>query len=100
MERYDLNLPVQIWCGNNHDVIEQDMGFFTTRNICAGGAFFETERPLQAGTKLNARIQLSFGPVFGNKKLESIVNVSGMVLRVEEDGMAVQFNPQYEISSV
>lgn len=62
-----------------------------TNNICASGAFFHTNMPMPVGTEMDIDLVL---PLDELKKLEgksTKVKVSGMVVRTEEKGMAINF---------
>jgi len=70
---------------------------YTTQNICAGGAYLLTDRPLIVGTRLDVSFKLSF-PEGGNIPRRSTVSVAGTVVRVEQNGMAVRFDNKYQIT--
>ena len=95
MERFSLKLPAKLtWTGkdNKLESLEQ-----ITRNICAGGAFFETQKPLLVGTdvKLNIIFPLER---FKNLKLKrSHIRISGSVIRTDQLGMAVCFDKKFHI---
>ena len=68
MERFDLELPAKFtWTGNdkNHKSIE-----LMTSNICAGGAFLITDRPLPKGTDVKMDLILPFDRLheFGGRR--------------------------------
>jgi len=94
-ERFDLKVPIKI----KLDKPETDEGefIFTTNNICAGGAFFHTEKQIPEGMKVNLDFVISID------KLKEFVNsqcriiVSGEVIRRDSTGMAVRFEEDYEI---
>jgi Tfp pilus assembly protein PilZ len=71
-----------------------------TRDICAGGAFIQTDHPLSVGTdiKMNLILPLDNLPKLGNRR--SRIDVSGSVVRRESQGMAVCFDKRYQISPV
>lgn len=96
MERFSLKLPAKLsWTGkdNKPESLEQ-----ITSNICAGGVFFETQKPLSVGTdvKLNIIFPLE---KFKNLKLKrSYIHVSGHVIRTNHQGMAVCFDKKFHIA--
>jgi hypothetical protein len=95
MERFSLKLPAKLaWTGkdNKPEHLEQ-----VTSNICAGGAFFETQKPLSVGTDVKINIILPLEK-FKNLKLKrSHIRVSGSVIRTDQQGMAVCFDKKFHI---
>jgi len=95
LERFDLRIPARI------AVIGQDKNKgmtlnVMTRNICANGAFFQTDSPLPAGT--HVRIDLTLDrtekdPTSRRAQLKA----SGAVVRSESEGMAICFDKTYKI---
>ncbi|MEZ4526707.1 MAG: response regulator transcription factor, partial [Desulfobacterales bacterium] len=63
-----------------------------TRNVCAGGAFFPTDHPLPAGTRVKIRILLSFDELKRLRGKHPIIEVTGQIIRTEKQGMAVRFD--------
>ena len=58
MERFDLELSALLYVvsgGNNQEPFE-----YKTKNICAGGAYFETESSFAVGTDVKLDISLPF----------------------------------------
>ena len=96
MERFDLKLPTRLsWAGKDkeHKSIE-----LMTSNICSGGAFFKTNNPLTVGTdvKLAVILPLDKFKVAEHKIL--YIDVSGSVIRTDQQGMAICFDRKYKIS--
>ena len=95
VERFALELPSQIMAIEDSD---QEILKLLTRDVSAGGAFFYTDKPLPVGTEVKIDLVL---PLSELKKLESskaLIKVSGEVIRSEEQGMAVCFNEDYQLS--
>ena len=96
MERFDLELPALLSMLNEsgkHQAAE-----FIISNICAGGAFFKTDRPLPINTDVKMDLILplqSFTDTIGKR---SHVDVSGTVIRTDDQGMAVCFDNKYRIN--
>lgn len=95
MKRFSLALPTRLT-----QIGETDMEPFElfTKNICAGGAFFNIDRPLKIGTKVKLELRLS---VIGHSKLisnQSLVKVTGAVIRNSHNGMAIGFSKNHAIS--
>ncbi|MDY6850631.1 MAG: PilZ domain-containing protein [Thermodesulfobacteriota bacterium] len=98
MERFDLELPARvIKAEENQDSESIDL---LTSDICAGGAFFQTDQPMPVGTEVKIDLVL---PLDELKKIEgkkALIKVNGAVIRVTKDGMAICFEEGFEISSV
>ncbi len=78
IERFPLVFPVQLRsAGVEHP------GTFT-RDISSRGAFVLTANPLSLGEKVELVVTLPSGKNF--------LNTTGKVVRVEQDGIAIQFN--------
>lgn len=78
IERFPLVFPVRLRSAG----IENTDLF--TRDISSKGAFIRTSKPLDSGVKVELFVTLPTG--------ESYLKVTGKVVRVEQDGMAIQFN--------
>jgi len=95
MERFSLELPARLaWTGKDkkHESIEQ-----LTSNICAGGAFFKTQKPPSIGTELKINITLPLKKFKNIKSKKSYISVSGSVIRMDQQGMAICFDKKYKI---
>lgn len=95
MERFLLELPTDISTserGAGTDVIH-----LSTSNVCAGGAYFRTGGILPVGTEVEVDLIL---PLDEMKKMESrrtLIKVTGVVVRTEEDGMAIRFDNEFKM---
>ena len=100
MERFTLNVPAAIALKDQMGSSQKASAELRTRNICAGGAFLLTDDPLNLGTQVDVNLHLSF--FAGSKEHErwSDIHVSGSVIRIEPDGMAIQFDDKYQILPV
>lgn len=101
MDRYHLKVPARITVRDKSAAtLNEPVFYLTTSNVCAGGAYFKTGRRLQMGTKLDIDMHLTINfPTKTFRKL-SCVHVTGRIIRVEDDGMAVQFNKSYRFLPV
>lgn len=91
-ERYDLQFPAMVYIAGR----ETPLKLFT-RDISSSGAFFCTAYPLERGVKVSIEIIIENETL---KKLtghESCVKISGIVIRCDEDGMAVVFDGHEKI---
>jgi len=97
LERFDLKVPAKI------EVVDQDQGReelnLMTKDICAGGAFFNTPDPLPKGTQVKIDLILD-GKLRSLVGRQAHVKVTGMVLRSESIGMAIGFDEDYKIISL
>ena len=99
LERFDLEIPAKIEVLQRDQMWEEDILDFTTSDICSGGAFFHTSRPLPEGTEVKIDLVL---PLDRLKELKEdcdqvYIRITGTVLRSESEGMAVYFNEDYLI---
>jgi hypothetical protein len=100
LERFDLNLPARIELVASREEKEEDRILnLLTSDVCSGGAFFHTARPLPEGTEVKIDLVL---PLDLLRKLQddcdqAVVKVTGRVLRCETGGMAICFNKDYRI---
>jgi hypothetical protein len=94
LERFELKVPARIAGETDRDILEP-----TTRDICAGGAFFHTDQSLPEGTKVRVDLLLPLDRLKGLAEGydQAHVQLTGKVLRIEPKGMAVCFNSDYSI---
>lgn len=100
LERFDLQIPATLKVisktGNNEGRVIN----LKTHDVCAGGAFFQTEDPLPEGTVIQLGLII---PIEKLKKItgkQAYFEVGGKVVRTETGGMAIFFEPDYRIQSV
>ena len=96
MERFSIELHTYLSIADESG--EQESIDLLTNNVCAGGAFFKTKKPLSIGTNVKMDLIL---PLDKFKKFEgkrSRINVAGSVIRTDNKGMAVCFGKRYKIS--
>ena len=93
LERFDLNLPAEIEC---LAPIKQSLSLFT-RNISAGGAYFDTNRPFPQKSRIEIDLLLTIKRAENLPPMRAKIAVTGSVLRSEPAGMAVRFDEQYEL---
>jgi PilZ domain len=73
---------------NGEEVVE-----LFTRDVSSKGAFFLTSEPLPIDTTLDMTLFLPVG-----QTLHSRISVAGKVVRTEDEGMAVRFDPGYTLA--
>lgn len=95
MERFRLKLPTTVTTINENGV-EETHDFYTA-NICAGGAFINAEPPLAVGSQMKIELILSIDALKKLKGNKVKINVTGEVVRVENEGMAIKFDERFMI---
>ena len=94
--RFDLELTA---CLSATDNGEKGKSIeLMTRNICTGGAYFLTDRPISKGTEVEMDLILEINRFHKLGSRQSHIHVSGSVIRTDEHGMAVCFDRKYKIS--
>ena len=95
MDRFTMELPALISMINESG---KTRAFeVMTKNICAGGAFLQTNKPLSVGTDVKMDLILSLDNLQEMGGRRSRIDVSGSVVRIESQGMAVCFDKKYSI---
>jgi len=96
MDRFSLELPAWISAADHNG---NPRSFeVVTRNICAAGAFLQTDQPLPVGTDIEMNLILPLDIPSNKGNIRSRIDVSGSVVRTESQGMAVCFDKKYQIS--
>jgi hypothetical protein len=97
MARFDLKLTACLSVTGNGEKGKSIE--LMTGNICSGGAYFLTDRPMPKGTEVEMDLifELDRFHELGNR--QSHIHVSGSVIRTDHHGMAVCFGRKYKISS-
>lgn len=107
-ERFSMQLPVKV--STNSGSGPELQYETTTANISSGGAFIRTAEPLPIACKVHLEFLVSFIDL---KKLRFVlsldllrqfegkpvwVHATGVVIRHEDDGMAIIFDDDYQLS--
>ena len=95
LERFDLRVPAKIEVVGNDQVKETFN--LVTKDICAGGAFFDSTKSLPQNTQVEVELALEFNTLKNPATRWTQIKVSGSVLRSEKKGMAVCFDSGYKI---
>lgn len=97
MERFELQLPANVSSADSEAVEALEL---ITSDVCAGGAFIETDRPLplEAEVKVNLVFPLDRLRKIKANKVE--IDLKGAVIRATDQGMAVCFGPGYTMSQL
>ena len=96
MERFSLELPTSLFVV---DETGKQKSFETmSKNICSGGACFAIDQPLSVGTDVKMDLVLILDKANKLETKKTRINVSGSVIRANEQGIAVCFDKKYNIS--
>ena len=88
IERFSMSVPSKV-SAIMHDHADQALD---TKDISAGGVFFETGTTYPVGTSVTLNISLDFG-TRKSGMFQSRFRVEGVVVRSESKGMAIAFDP-------
>ncbi len=94
IERFSLELKARV--SLKSDDRDQKWVNVLTSNICAEGTFLLTRQPFPVGTRVNLEVFLPLREKKSSLK-NSLIKISGVVIRREEVGMALRFDDEYEI---
>jgi hypothetical protein len=98
VERFSLETPGLLsMVDESGKTIAYEM---TSKNICSGGAFFITEKALSVGTEVKVNLILSIKKDNSLAERKTRIDVSGHVIRTDEQGIAVSFYRKYNIYPV
>jgi hypothetical protein len=96
MKRFEISVPalVKMKAG----VLEGKRIEVTSRNICAGGAYFVAPETVKVGTPVE--VKMAIGSKIGDHAFErsARVVVAGEILRHEFDGWVVKFNKHFKMT--
>lgn len=97
LERFDLHIPAKI--EPLFKKREKELIRLLTENVCAGGAYFHTTKPLPESTpvKIDLVLPLDKLKALKDEWKHALIKVTGKVLRSEPEGMAVCFDKDYQI---
>ena len=98
LKRFDLEIPATIELMDSDR--EEGTVNLRTSNMCSGGAYFHTTKPLPEGTQVKIDLVL---PLDRLKRLEdgckqAYIKITGRVLRSGSKGMAICFDEDYQIA--
>jgi hypothetical protein len=96
LQRFRIGVPAHIEARSGlAQSIHMDL---LSRDVCADGAFFLTTRPLDIDTRVWVKMQLIPRKLAGNRGKRAQITITGTVLRADASGMAIRFNPNYQMS--
>ena len=109
-ERFSLRLQTKIMAESRTGITP--LLEFVTADISAGGAFILTSRPLPIASKVRLEFFLSLEElarlrfIVARESLKAWrnerawVTATGVVIRADQDGVAIIFNQNYQISPI
>ncbi|MBW2061985.1 MAG: PilZ domain-containing protein [Deltaproteobacteria bacterium] len=100
LERFALEVPAAVQVVSGANDRRNELLNLLTENICAGGAYFYTDKPLPEQTIVNIDLVLSIERLKKIQGKQAYIKVTGQVIRAEPDGMAICFDPDYSIKPV
>ena len=98
-ERFDLSLNATLMVIGKKTADKDQIIHLSTKDICLGGAFFTTTKPLPLGTEVRIQMVLPLHMLKTLKEKKALLRVEkGIVLRHEADGMAIVFEKGCDIA--
>jgi hypothetical protein len=100
LERFDLSAPAQV-------IVEsvsggQEQLNLTTKDISSGGAYLYSPQPLIKGARVTMEMLIFLNTLWklASEKGRVKIKVSGTVIRVDTDGIAIRFENKYKITAL
>lgn len=100
LERFKLRVPATLEVLTEDEKLKPTIIKLFTSDICAGGAFFHTDKPLPEGTSVAIDLVLSIDQIKQLEGRQAYIEVKGRVVRTDGDGMAICFDKGYRIQSL
>jgi PilZ domain len=100
MERFLLEVPATLKIKGNSTGHREAEVSVRTKDVCAGGAFLITDCEIEERAAVEIDLLLTFGRACSDRQKHSHVKVTGRVLRSDGNGVAIEFDSNYKISSV
>ncbi len=96
LERFKLQLLSHITVrGKDKDIKTIKL---LTQDVSSGGALFKTSDPLSVGTRVDLDIVIKIDRLKDITGNAALVNLTGTIIRTHEEGMAICFDKDFEIS--
>lgn len=97
-ERFEFNLPAALATDDKEG--RRRLLEMVTKDICAGGAFLQTDYPLPKDTEVDLVLSIPLDSIRGMAGKQSRVRAMGRVVRSQRGGMAVRFDLSYQLMPV
>ena len=94
-ERFTLELPAVIEMVSPEQ--KKQTFYLLSRDVCAGGAFFPTDKTIPKDTKVKLRLTLSSETVKELTGTQGFLEIGGTVVRTGPNGMAICFDENYDL---
>lgn len=98
LERFAVQLPATI--STSGSALDQNVLALQTVDISSSGAFFQTASPMPVGSEVKIELVVDLEKLRQMSGQHARIQVSGYVVRVKENGMAVCFDEEYQILPV
>ena len=96
LERFKLQLLSHITVrGKGKDIKTIKL---LTQDVSSGGAFFKTPDPLSVGTRVDLDLVIKIDRLKNISGNSALVNLTGTIIRTHEEGMAICFDENFQIS--
>ncbi len=96
-DRYDVELTSFLQLVGEEETTSVEI---VTKDVSAGGAFFETDRPIANGTEVKVDLVMPVSKLTMMRASRAHIRVSGVVTRADKKGIAVCFDKDYQIVSI
>ena len=100
VDRFDLHIETIL--NVQDEAIMDKVPILFTRDISCAGVFLTTSNPLPIDTRVDLELLLNQNELNKGTSKDKRINIStsGKVVRTNEQGMAVQFDKLYKVSSL
>lgn len=99
-ERFKLELSAYLSIMEPDDDSSESTLNLKTSDVSSGGAFFDTDKPLSIGTAVKIDMIVPLEQLKNLKGKNVKIEVSGAVIRINNDGMGICFDEEYTISKI
>ena len=93
-ERFTLRLHTTIETVGPEQ--EKETFDLVSKDVCAGGAFYPTDKIIRKGTKIKLRLTLSSETLKELTGTQGFLEIGGTVVRTGPNGMAICFDENYD----
>jgi hypothetical protein len=94
-ERMSLEIPALLHAADEQGSEPREL---VTDNICTGGAYFRTSRPMRVGTAVTMEMLIPIDPFRKAETEQTHYALAGTVVRCDGKGMAVCFEREAKMT--
>jgi hypothetical protein len=100
LERFDLTAPAKVLVASG--ISSNTALQLTTKDVSSGGAYLYCPQPMAEGARVKMDLVLSLDKLYKlvGESGRARIRVRGTVIRVDADGMAIQFESRYRITAL